>query len=212
MMRPTTRDMSDAHENFLARILDGRKSRGSGNQFNDQMDGRNRFHETAFPLAWDGKSTLSKSVGVTLEMWAKAAEQAGAEIPLLALRFYTNERLTAIGADLVTLSIHDFVEILDSARKWQEHTARYDRHGQLDDKAIDDLVGEWHQGVTSNVGLHTYLGMTFDEYATWVEKGFIPQHLRKRDDQADTELPQDGDGDEPWEPLDPDYSGGAVLS
>jgi hypothetical protein len=118
MKKLTTHDMGDAHEEFLARLLQGRRSRGSGNQFNDQMDGRNDVH-TPYRLAWDGKSTLGKSIGVTLEMWAKAAQQAGGEIPLLALRYYSNERLTAVGADLVALSIHDFVEILHAARQWQ---------------------------------------------------------------------------------------------
>lgn len=195
-MKPTTRDMSDSHENFLAQIFEGRKSRGSGNQFNDQMDGRNRFHETAFPLAWDGKSTLGKSVGVTMEMWEKAVEQAGAEIPVLALRFYTNDRLTAVGADLVTLSIHDFVEILDSARKHQATKTVYNRIGQLDNDVIDTLIDEWEDGDGLDVGLHAYLGMTSREFAGWVVKSsLIPERLKK------PELAQQVEGeDEPRPP------------
>ena len=35
----------------------------------------------------------------------------------------------------------------------------------LDD--IEDCVGQWHAG-TSNLKLHTYLGMTRSEYSLWV--------------------------------------------
>lgn len=181
MKKPTTRDMSDQHEDFLAQMLGGRKSRGSGNQFNDQMDGRNSAG-TPYRLAWDGKSTLGQSIGVTLDMWAKAAEQAGGEIPMLALRWYTNERLTAVGADLVALSIHDFVDILNAARRWHEQQEKrtWDRTGQLDDDVIVELVEQWHQGDGLGHELHEFLGMTAGEFANWVTKPYqIPEHLRK---------------------------------
>jgi hypothetical protein len=114
--RFTTRRMSDQHEDFLAILFGGRKSRGSGNQFNDQMDGRNH-HETPFALAWDGKSTYNKSVGVTLEMWRKAIEQADYEIPILALRFYEDQTLARVTQDLVVIDAHRFTEILEAARR-----------------------------------------------------------------------------------------------
>jgi hypothetical protein len=107
--------MSDAHEIFLADLLDGRRAVGSGNQFNDQMDGRNRRYATRYALAWDGKATLSGSVSVSRAMWAKAVEQSHGETPMLALRFYDTERL-AVGRDLVVLDAHDFAEILAAAR------------------------------------------------------------------------------------------------
>lgn len=106
--------MSDAHEEFLAELLGGRRARGSGNQFNDQMDGRNRA-DVPFALAWDGKSTLGNSVGVSASMWDKAKEQAGGEIPMLALRWYGDTRLTPT-RDLVVLDAHDFAAILETAR------------------------------------------------------------------------------------------------
>lgn len=117
--RPTTRQMSDSHEKFLAEALDGVRSAGSGNQFKDQMDGRNKRYDQPFALAWDGKSTLGNSVGVTREMWYKAREQSHGEIPILALRWYEDYRLSA-DLDLVVLDINDFAEILEAARKWAQ--------------------------------------------------------------------------------------------
>lgn len=110
--------MSDAHEIFLAEILQGRRARGSGNQFNDQMDGRNVRYDQPHALAWDGKATFCKSVGVTLEMWAKAREQCHGETPLLALRWYESWDLKPI-RDLVVLDLHDFAEILEDARRFR---------------------------------------------------------------------------------------------
>lgn len=119
---PTTRDMSDAHEIFLADLFEGRRAIGSGNQPKDQMDGRNRRYDQAHALAWDGKSTRSGTVSIGREMWRKAREQSHGEIPMLALRFYNAvvNRL-APELDLVVLDANDFVEILADARKWREH-------------------------------------------------------------------------------------------
>lgn len=121
--KPTTRKMSDAHEKFLAELFDGEISVGSGNQFKDQMDGRNKRYDQAFALAWDGKSTLGKSVGVTREMWEKALEQSHGETPMLALRWYNDYRLEP-ALDLVVLNAYSFAEILAAARKWAEVEAR----------------------------------------------------------------------------------------
>lgn len=57
-------------------------------------------------------STLGKSVGVSRAMWEKAVTQACAERPMLALRFYTTERLD-VGLDLAVINLHDFAEMLD---------------------------------------------------------------------------------------------------
>lgn len=102
----TTRMMSDAHENDLARLFEGRKTAGSGNQWKDQMDGKQAHGSGDYVFAWDGKSTLGKSVGVTRGMWAKAVEQTqGWEIPILPLRFYGNERLTVVDLDLAVIDV-----------------------------------------------------------------------------------------------------------
>lgn len=118
-MRGTTRDMSDAHEKYLVGLLGGRRTKGSGNQFQNPMDGRHNRYEDALAFAWDGKSTLGKSVSVTLEMWEKAVEQSLSERPMLALRWYHNERLTE-ATDLLVVSADDFAELLDLARRAQE--------------------------------------------------------------------------------------------
>jgi hypothetical protein len=114
--RITTRDLSDKHEEFLADTFGGRRTPGSGNQFSKQMDVRDS-PDTPLAMAWDGKSTLGKSVGVTRDMWVKAREQASAQIPALALRWYSNERLDP-ALDLVVLDLHDFATILDAARHY----------------------------------------------------------------------------------------------
>lgn len=115
-MRGTTRNMSDAHEVDLVEAFGGRRTRGSGNQFNNPMDGRLNRYTDDLAFAWDGKSTLGKSISVTLEMWRKACEQALGERPMLALRWYATERLR-LALDLIVVSKDDFVELLDLARE-----------------------------------------------------------------------------------------------
>jgi hypothetical protein len=109
------RKMSDKHEAFLCSLFDGRPTKGSGNQWRDPTDGRNNHMTTRFAFAWDGKSTLGKSVGVSREMWGKVVEQAGAERPMLPLRFYDNERLD-VGLDLVVVNAYDLSEMLSELR------------------------------------------------------------------------------------------------
>lgn len=112
-MKPGLRKrMGDLHEDFLHKLFGGRRARSSGNQFNDQMDGRLDRYEQTHAYAWDGKSTLAKSTTVSREMWAKAIEQSHGERPMLALRFYDDERLT-VGLDLVVIDAHDMAELLE---------------------------------------------------------------------------------------------------
>ncbi len=112
--KSTTRGMSDKHEEFLVDLLGGRRTRGSGNQFNNQMDGRHDRHAVECAFAWDGKSTLGKSISITREMWEKAEEQSHGERPLIALRFYDTDRLD-VGLDLIAVSAEDFAELLERA-------------------------------------------------------------------------------------------------
>lgn len=116
-MTLTTRKMSTRHEQHLADVLDGRMTRGSGSSWVDQTDGKHRLDpERAYPFAWDGKSTLGKSVSVSLAMWQKLNEQTEAgKFPLLPLRFYGDERLTQVKADLVCLDLHLFADLLADA-------------------------------------------------------------------------------------------------
>lgn len=116
-MRTTTRALSDRHEAHLAEVLGARRTPGSGNGFANPMDVRqNRYDGIAFAI--DGKATLAASVSVTREMWTKAVEQAHGERPGVALRFYDDDRLTH-ALDLVVISLDDFAELLDIARRTQ---------------------------------------------------------------------------------------------
>ena len=112
----TNHRMGDAHEAFLASLLDGSRSRGSGNQWANPMDGRHNRMTERFAFAWDGKSTLSDTISVTSKMWSKAVEQAGGERPMLGLRWYANERLDVV-RDLLVVNAYDFSEMLTELRE-----------------------------------------------------------------------------------------------
>jgi hypothetical protein len=117
--KPTTRDLSDKHEAWLAELLNGRVTRGSGSAFADQMDGKNDRHAQAHPLAWDGKATQGKSVGVSREMWAKAVEQSHGLTTALALRFYGPGYGLTSELDLIAVEANDFAAILEDARAYR---------------------------------------------------------------------------------------------
>lgn len=102
--------MGDLHEAHLAAVLGGRRTRGSGNQWRDTMDGKHDPYEE-FSFAWDGKSTLGKSIGVTREMWSKAEEQADGHRPMLALRWYADESLRRVDLDLAVVVLDDIAEM-----------------------------------------------------------------------------------------------------
>lgn len=114
--RETTRGMSDRHEADLVEWFGGSLMPGSGNQWNRPMDGRHSRYTEKMAFAWDGKSTMGKSILITRDMVDKAIEQAGAERPLIALRWYNNMRLTD-SVDWVALSAHDFAELLAAANE-----------------------------------------------------------------------------------------------
>ena len=115
--------MAEKHEADLAESLGGRRTRGSGNQFNNPMDGRHDRYAMPVAFAWDGKSTRSASIGVSRAMGEKAVEQAHGERPMLALRFYTTDRLD-YDIDLVAVDRLDMSEMLtliaDQARIIEE--------------------------------------------------------------------------------------------
>lgn len=117
-MALTTRKMSDAHEVWLVDLFGGRRNRGSGNQWHNQTDGRLSSREVDYAFAWDGKSTLGKSIGVSREMWTKVVEQALPERPMMPLRFYDNERLD-VGHDLVVMSAYDVAELIEDANRYR---------------------------------------------------------------------------------------------
>lgn len=106
------RKMSDKHEKDLAEWFQGRMTPGSGNQFNNQTDVRQSRYEVEVAFAIDGKSTMAKSVSITRETLDKLVEQAHGERPLLAVRFYDNERLTSY-EDWSMIRTDDLLELLE---------------------------------------------------------------------------------------------------
>lgn len=148
MRRGLRNKMGKLHEEALVTFLGGRKTKASGSQWRDQMDGRHNRMSRRFAFAWDGKSTLAKSISVTREMWAKAKEQAGGERPMLALRWYGNERLD-VAEDLVVLSLHDFVELLEVANEPEPPTRVFWSTGL--DKRINS---SWPVAVYPNGNVH----------------------------------------------------------
>ncbi|PPS89525.1 hypothetical protein [Streptomyces sp. MH60] len=111
--------MGDAHEAYVASVLGQRQTRGSGNQWRDQMDSKHDRTECVFAFANDGKSTLGKSVSITRAMWAKAVEQAGGERPMLTLRFYADASLK-VDTDLAACDLLDFAEMREDAERWHK--------------------------------------------------------------------------------------------
>ena len=106
--------MSDKHEQFLASLFDATRSRGSGNQWYQPMDGRTSRRTMEFAFAFDGKATLADSIVVSRKMWQKAIEQSLGERPMLGLRFYESEGLS-VGLDLAVVNAYDLSELIDKA-------------------------------------------------------------------------------------------------
>jgi hypothetical protein len=103
--------MGDKHEEWLAVTFGGRRTRGSGNQWRDPIDGRQNHREVEFAFAWDGKSTMAQSLTIDRPMLRKAVEQAGPERPMIGVRFYDDERLRGFedwvlvrGADMAEMT------------------------------------------------------------------------------------------------------------
>lgn len=108
------RKMSDRHEADLAEAFGGRVTPGSGNGFANQMDVRQSRYDTEVAFAIDGKSTRGKSISVTREMLDKAVEQAHGERPLIALRFYDDDRLRSY-EDWTLIRQDDLLELIERA-------------------------------------------------------------------------------------------------
>lgn len=108
----STRDLSDRHEKFLAELIDGQVTPGSGNQPANQADARGDVRRQRYPFAVDGKSTMDKSVSVKLADWRKIEEQSHDAIPALGLRFYLDGTLRHT-VDLVVIDAVTFAELLD---------------------------------------------------------------------------------------------------
>lgn len=148
------------HEEDLAEFMNGRRHRGSGNQFNSQMDGHHAPTED-FAFRWDGKCAMpdTKSISISREMIEKAIEQAHGYRPMLALRYYDDERGRQYD-DWVAVRIDDFIELRESA---------------LEDYGYDEWLARgmergWVEGAC---GTHDLPPMTSDEQKQF-EEGYDP--------------------------------------
>lgn len=117
------RKMSDAHEDDLAEWFGARRTPGSGNGPANPMDARQHRSNHVVAFAIDGKSTRSKSIGVSLDMIAKAREQAHGERPMLALRFYSDDRLRTFD-DWACVQMDDLLELMDRSDRLAEIESR----------------------------------------------------------------------------------------
>jgi len=103
--------MARRHEEHLAEMLGGSRSAGSGNQWHSPIDGRHNSLLRRFGFGWEAKSTRAASFSVSTALLDKTILQAGMERPLLAVRFYGDDRLSSY-RDWVMLSLDDLVEML----------------------------------------------------------------------------------------------------
>lgn len=114
-----TRKMSDRHEEDLVALLGGERTKNSGAVWNDRSDGHQIGLEGYWRFAWDGKSTLGESIGVTRKMLAKLREQCRGLEPMLPLRWYGNDRLTMVDEDWIAVEAETFAQIVADANKYR---------------------------------------------------------------------------------------------
>lgn len=114
---PSTAEMGERHEAYLARINGGSQHRASGAVWFEPADGSNG-HDDPLAFAWDGKATLGKSISVTRDMLAKIREQSHGRRPQIGLRFYGNPNLDDVDEDWVAIPGDNWEEVLGAARMW----------------------------------------------------------------------------------------------
>lgn len=111
--------MSRLHEEHIAEAWGGEVQRGSGNQWNNPGDVRENHVTTPVAVCADGKATAGASIAIARADLRKLAEQAGAEIPVLPVRFYDDERLQDY-ADYVLLREEDGLRWREGYRSYLE--------------------------------------------------------------------------------------------
>ncbi len=118
-MALTTRKMSSRHEDDLVALLGGERTRNSGAVWSDQADGHQTGLDQFWLFAWDGKSTLGKSIGVSRDMLAKLREQCRGLEPMLPLRWYANDRLTVVDEDWIAVEAETMAQVLEDANSYR---------------------------------------------------------------------------------------------
>lgn len=117
MSKDIRKRTSDAQEEYLAKRFGARRTRGSGNRFNNPMDVREDHLREEFAFAMEGKATLGAGITVTTSMWRKAVTQSHGERPMVVLTFFDSERLDPERAiHLGVIDLDDFDELRERAR------------------------------------------------------------------------------------------------
>lgn len=115
--KPTTRAMSDKHEDYIHSVIGGRRTRNSGAVWSDQTDVRMDVRDDDLAFAADGKATLGQSISIKLEDWRKLETQAGDLTPVMPIRFYSTYRLD-VAQDLWLIDDHTMQMFLEIARDY----------------------------------------------------------------------------------------------
>ncbi len=104
--------MSQLHEADAAQLVGGERSKGSGSQWQGPADGRSSRMTNEYGWGYECKATCGQGIEVTRKIWAKIADQAEGERPLLMLRWYEDETFERVSYDLVAMDWADFSEIM----------------------------------------------------------------------------------------------------
>lgn len=138
MAARTTRKMSSRHEDDLVAILGGERTRNSGAVWSDQADGHQTGLDQHWKFAWDGKSTLGGSIGVTRIMLEKLRQQCRGLEPALPLRWYRDDRLTMVDEDWIAVETETFAQILSDANAYRAYRSLYDNPDDMSEP--DEMV------------------------------------------------------------------------
>ena len=110
MGKKTTTAMAQKHENYIAKMYNGRRSPSSGASWADRGDVRFTI-KNDYDFTSECKATEKKSYSLKLETWEKVVEEAAEQNrrPCMFIRFELESGKTV---DLVVRSIHDDLEML----------------------------------------------------------------------------------------------------
>lgn len=101
----TTRELSDAHENFLADVYPGgRRSPSSGSTWNDPIDVTTDYHVI------EAKATEGESLTIKKKDWEKIRLMPhGGRVAAMAFRFHDPH--TGKNIDLILTEVNDDLEL-----------------------------------------------------------------------------------------------------
>lgn len=183
--KPTTQQMGDKHEVFLAQVNGGTKTRASGSKWHDQGDGRNA-HDEPFAFCWDGKSTRGQQIAVTLAMIAKIREQAQGERPQIGLRWYGNDALDQVTEDWIAIPAADFEELKAYAVRCAELETQVPDLSQISERLY--IAG---RAEGENAKLREDLATARDEIAHWEVRAENPGERLHAEAEASLALRRD---------------------